>query len=88
MNVSANKNPELKPKDFSNEPDIRIRACILGCGLVWYVCITRVNGTLVHSHQSGVEVIIGKELKVASLGLRDGVPGMMSGLTSGWIGDP
>jgi hypothetical protein len=52
------------------------------------VCVTRVNGTLVHSHQSCLEAIIEEEPRVASLGLRNDVPGMMSGLTSGWIGDP
>jgi hypothetical protein len=49
---------------------------------------TRVNGTLVHSHQSYLKAIVDEELSIASLGLREGVPGMMSGLTSGWIGDP
>jgi hypothetical protein len=46
------------------------------------------NGTLVHDCQSYLEAIIEEERNVASLGLRDGVPGMMSGLTSGRIGDP
>jgi hypothetical protein len=46
------------------------------------------NDTLVHSHQSYIEAIVEEELSIASLGLRDGVPGMMSGLTSGWIGNP
>jgi hypothetical protein len=55
---------------------------------MWYVYDTRVYDTLVHSHQSYLSVIVGEELNMASPGLRDGVPGMMSGLTSGWIGDP
>jgi hypothetical protein len=46
------------------------------------------NGTLVHSHQSYLEENVEEELSVASLGLQDGVPGMMSDFTSGWIGDP
>jgi hypothetical protein len=55
---------------------------------IWYVSNTHVYNTLDHSHQSYLEVIVREEISVASPGLRDGVPGMMSGLTSGWIGDP
>jgi hypothetical protein len=43
------------------------------------------NRNLVDSHQSYLEVTVEETLSVASLELRDGV---MSGLTSGWIGDP
>jgi hypothetical protein len=79
--------PRTEPKDFLISRILDYGRISSGCGLVWYVCVTRVNGTLVHSHQSYLEAITEEELSVTLLGLRDDVPGMMWGLTLGWIGD-
>jgi hypothetical protein len=79
-----------KPKYLNNGMEVGTRV-VFPWGKwtsVWYVYDSRVYVILVHSHQSYVEAIFGEELSVSSLGLRDGVWGMMFGLTSGWIGDP
>jgi hypothetical protein len=64
----------------------------------WYVHDAHVYDTLVHSHLAYLEAIVrgGTEcclarvsgLRVTDTDLRDGVPGAMSGATSGWIWDP
>jgi hypothetical protein len=91
MDVFDNSNPEPKPKDFNiRKWNWEHGLCFLGekWPSDWYVYNAHVYDTLVYSHQSYLVAVVEEELSVTSLGLRDEVPGMMSGLTSGWIGDP